>query len=176
MSNLYKRYAKIIASNAETCSDIELLTKYLGYFVGGKKKKLKYFIYFFKKCQYLHFAPDKNLNIEKLLQLKCQLSFLGKFSDNYIFTEGLLSLSNLLVIANDQIIKREVYKQEYRTANINSEEHKLKLFLTVLENVEVLIEITSKKILGDTRKFIVIFIIQGNIDKNPVINNFYTLF
>lgn len=36
INNLYKSYAKIIASNAETCADIEVLTKYLGYFVGGK--------------------------------------------------------------------------------------------------------------------------------------------
>lgn len=39
-SNLYKSYAKLIASNAETCADVEILTKYLGYFVGGKKKSL----------------------------------------------------------------------------------------------------------------------------------------
>lgn len=37
ISNLYKSYAKLIASNAETCADVEILTKYLGYFVGGKK-------------------------------------------------------------------------------------------------------------------------------------------
>lgn len=40
VNNLYKRYAKIIASNAETCADIEILTKYLGYFVGGEKNKI----------------------------------------------------------------------------------------------------------------------------------------
>lgn len=85
----------------------------------------------------------------------------GKFSDSFLFTEGVLSLSNLLVIANDQIIKREVYKHEFRTASINSEEHKLKLFLTVLENLEVVLEITSKRILGDKRRFIIIFIIQA---------------
>lgn len=37
VKKLYKNYAKLITSNAETCADIEVLTKYLGYFVGGKK-------------------------------------------------------------------------------------------------------------------------------------------
>lgn len=86
--------------------------------------------------------------------------FAGKFSESQIFTEALLSFSNLLVIGNDQIIRREVTKHEHPNP-INSEEHKLKLFLTVLENVEVLIELTSKKILGDKKKFIVIFLIQA---------------
>lgn len=36
VSNAYKSYAKFIASNAETCADIEMLTKYIGYFVGGE--------------------------------------------------------------------------------------------------------------------------------------------
>lgn len=75
-------------------------------------------------------------------------------------TEGLLSFSNLLVIANDQIIRREINKHDLQNS-INGEEHKLKLFLTILENLEVLIEITSRKILGDKRRFIVIFLIQA---------------
>lgn len=71
-----------------------------------------------------------------------------------------MSFSNLLVIANDQIIRREISKNDIRNS-INGEEHKLKLFLTVLENVEVLIEITSRKILGDKKRFFVIFLIQS---------------
>ena len=34
---LFTSYSKLIASNPETCSDIELLTKYMSYFVSGKK-------------------------------------------------------------------------------------------------------------------------------------------
>lgn len=63
-----------------------------------------------------------------------------------------------MVIFNDHIIRKEVLKTEIN--NFNDEEYKLKLFLTVLENVEVFIEITSKRVLGDRKKFIVIFIIQ----------------
>lgn len=71
-----------------------------------------------------------------------------------------MSLSNLLVICNDQIIRKEITKTD-DTSQRHNEEHTLKLFLTILENVEVLIEITSKRILGYKRKFIVIFLIQA---------------
>lgn len=69
-----------------------------------------------------------------------------------------MSLSHLMVIFNDHIIRKEVLKTEIN--HFNDEEHKLKLFLTILENIEVFIEITSKRVLGNRRKFIVIFIIQ----------------
>ncbi|XP_070503547.1 peroxisomal membrane protein PEX16 [Chironomus tepperi] len=113
---LFTSYSKLIASNPETCSDIELLTKYMSYFVSGK------------------------------------------ITDDNILSEGLLSFSHLLVIFNDYIIRKELNKTE-RT-NVNDEEQKLKLFLTILENVEVFIEISSKRVLGNRRKFIVIAIIQ----------------
>lgn len=35
LDKLYKSYAKTIASNSETCQDVETLIKYFGYFVGG---------------------------------------------------------------------------------------------------------------------------------------------
>jgi Peroxisomal membrane protein (Pex16) len=74
-------------------------------------------------------------------------------------TEGLYSISNLMVLFNDQIIKKQLTKGE--PAIGNRTEENIKIFLSVLENVEVLIEISSKKILGDKRKFIIIFIIQA---------------
>lgn len=63
-----------------------------------------------------------------------------------------------MVLFNDQIIRRELMKGEPRVSN--DTEEAIKLFLTVLENVEVLIEITSKKVLGN-KKFIIIFLIQA---------------
>lgn len=64
-----------------------------------------------------------------------------------------------MVLFNDQVIRRELLKGQPRHSKSDTEES-IKLFLTVLENVEVLIEITSKKILGK-KKFIIIFIIQA---------------
>lgn len=83
----------------------------------------------------------------------------GKLTDNGIITEGLFSLSNLMVLFNDQVIRRELLKGQPRNTR-NDTEDSIKLFLTVLENVEVLIEITSKKTLGK-KKFIIIFLIQA---------------
>ena len=88
-----------------------------------------------------------------------QLIIIGKITDDNILSEGLLSFSHLLVIFNDFIIRKELTKTERRNV-VNDEEQKLKLFLTVLENVEVFIEITSKRVLGNKKKFIVIAIIQ----------------
>lgn len=76
-----------------------------------------------------------------------------------MITEGLFSLSNLMVLFNDQIIRRELLKGQPKHL-VNDTEESIKLFLTVLDNVEVLIEITSKQILG-RKKFVIIFIIQA---------------
>ncbi|CAO1425222.1 unnamed protein product [Diamesa serratosioi] len=83
-------------------------------------------------------------------------------SDSSVLTESVLSLSNLLVLFNDQIIKKEYYKSQGVHKSLhNVSEDKLKLCLTILEHVEVLIEISSKRVLGDKRKFIIIFFIQA---------------
>lgn len=80
-------------------------------------------------------------------------------TDNALITEGFYSLSHLAVLFNDQIIRRELTKGEPKTTN--DTEENIKLFLTILENVEVLIEITSKRSLGNKKKFFIIFIIQA---------------
>lgn len=65
-----------------------------------------------------------------------------------------------MVLFNDQIIRAQLTKGQLRDS-INQTEENVKLFLTVLDNVEVLIEITSKKVLGNKRRFIIIFFIQA---------------
>lgn len=65
-----------------------------------------------------------------------------------------------MVLFNDQIIRRHLTKGEPRCVS-NETEDAIKLFLTVLENVEVLIEITSKQILGNKKKFFIVFMIQA---------------
>ena len=84
---------------------------------------------------------------------------IGKLTDNSIVTEGLFSLSNLMVLFNDQVIRKQLTKGEPEVTN--KTEENVKIFLNVLENVEVLIEITSKRIMGNKRRFIIIFIIQA---------------
>jgi len=86
------------------------------------------------------------------------------FQEKLLITVSLrrdfFSLSNLMVLFNDQIIRRELTKGEPRDL-VNETEEAIKLFLTIVEHVEVLLEITSKKLLGSTKKFIIIFIIQA---------------
>lgn len=64
-----------------------------------------------------------------------------------------------MVQFNDYIIRKQLTKGEPEIAN--KVEENIKIFLNVLESVEVLFEITSKKVFGNKRKFIVIFIIQA---------------
>jgi Peroxisomal membrane protein (Pex16) len=135
---LFAKYANFITNNSETTSDVEMLCKYLSYFVSGELNKLKF---------YRSLDNDKE-------------NFLGKITDNGVVTEGLFSLSNLMVLFNDQIIRKQLTKDLPSDAT-NQAEESVKLFLTILETVEVLIEITSKKILGNKRRFIIIFIIQA---------------
>jgi hypothetical protein len=40
---LYEKYKKFISGNAETCSDMETLLKFVGYFVSGKYTKISLF-------------------------------------------------------------------------------------------------------------------------------------
>jgi len=117
MKTAFNKYATLITNNSETTGDVEVLCKYLSYFVSGK------------------------------------------LTDNGIITEGLFSLSNLLVLFNDQLIRRELLKRQPRHS-VNDTEESIKLFLTILDNVEVLIEVTSKRVLGK-KKFAIIFVIQA---------------
>jgi hypothetical protein len=65
-----------------------------------------------------------------------------------------------LVLFNDYIIRRELLKSEPQNT-VNDTEDSIKLFLTVLDAVEVLIETTAKQVLGNKKKFFIIFIIQA---------------
>jgi peroxin-16 len=68
-------------------------------------------------------------------------------------------MSHLLVIINDEIIRREIHKD--KSVNYDCEEHRLKLFLTVLESLEVLFEVSARRAFGKRKKFIVICVIQA---------------
>lgn len=85
--------------------------------------------------------------------------FAGKLTDNKIISEGLFSLSNLLVLFNDELIRRKLGANQPQVCN--KTEDNVKLFLTILDDVEVLIEFTSERVLGPKRKFIIIFLIQA---------------
>jgi peroxin-16 len=135
---LYFKYVDYITNNAETTADIEVLVKYLSYFVSGENFKI----------------PESKVHF-----INSKKSITGKLTDNNIISEGLFSLSNLLVLFNDQLIRRKLNRNQPFIGS--KTEDNVKLFLTILEDVEVLIEFTSEKILGKKKKFIIIFFIQA---------------
>lgn len=83
--------------------------------------------------------------------------FLGRINSSAIISELIYSLSNLLVLFNDGIIAKSKIAAEHET---NKDETKLKLFLTTLEYCEVFIEITAKKVWGDSGRWFFIFCVQ----------------
>jgi hypothetical protein len=76
-------------------------------------------------------------------------------SDSSIISEGMFTLTHLVVLFNDQVIRSHVNKQ----AKYDTEE-KMKIFLSVVSSLEVFLEVVSKEVLGNSRKFIIITIIQ----------------
>lgn len=95
--------------------------------------------------------------------------FLGRVNSSSILTELVFSLSNLLVLFNDRIIAKSVAVRSSDSSDLNHNGHivdqateqNLKVFLTTLEYVEVFIELSAKKILGDKGRYFIIFIIQS---------------
>lgn len=69
-------------------------------------------------------------------------------------SELVYCLSNLLVLFNDNIIKKA------RTIQINDSVEKIKLWLTVVEYSEVFFELSAKKLWGTTGKWLVVISIQ----------------
>ncbi|XP_018563726.1 peroxisomal membrane protein PEX16 [Anoplophora glabripennis] len=79
----------------------------------------------------------------------------GRINNSHVVSELVYCLSNLLVMFNDIIIKKN-YCQMHST---NSAE-KLKLWLTIIEYSEVFCELSAKKLWGVTGKWIIIVCIQ----------------
>lgn len=69
-------------------------------------------------------------------------------------SELIYCLSNLLVLCNDNIIKRAGRIELYDSVE------KIKLWLTVIEYSEVFFELSAKKLWGSTGKWLVVISIQ----------------
>ena len=103
-------------------------------------------------------------NIESASRLESVLKFLsyivpGRFGASEALAELLFSASQLLALLHDWIYREEKGIKDFSPASCE-EQTRMTLWLTVIETVEVFIEVGADRIWGEIGKWIVIVIVQ----------------
>ncbi|EPQ10505.1 Peroxisomal membrane protein PEX16 [Myotis brandtii] len=80
----------------------------------------------------------------------------GRFADSHELSELVYSASNLLVLLNDGILRKELRKK----LPVSLSQQKLLTWLSVLECVEVFMEMGAAKVWGEVGRWLVIALIQ----------------
>uniref|UniRef100_A0A8B9SAB3 Peroxisomal membrane protein PEX16 n=1 Tax=Apteryx owenii TaxID=8824 RepID=A0A8B9SAB3_APTOW len=86
----------------------------------------------------------------------CSASFAGRFSDSHELSELVYSASNLLVLLNDWILRKELQQ----TVPVSLPQQKLLTWLSVLECVEVFAEMGTARVWGEMGRWTIIVLIQ----------------
>jgi len=82
--------------------------------------------------------------------------FVGQFGKSSLAIELIYSLPNLIVFCNDLLM----YNSKCEHLKIPQFESKIKIWLTVVEYTETLLEVSGKKLWGRRGKWLIIIVIQ----------------
>ncbi|KAL7301843.1 hypothetical protein TKK_0005450 [Trichogramma kaykai] len=119
------------------------------------KIKMAVDLWFTNYKQWITKNPNLVSDIEGTIKY---LSFftVGRFNSTTLTSEFVYSLSNIMVLLNDQLIKAS-RNAETKLPSLQS---KIKLWLTTIDYTEALFEVSAKKVWGEGGKWFVIALIQ----------------
>ncbi|XP_011862848.1 PREDICTED: peroxisomal membrane protein PEX16 [Vollenhovia emeryi] len=99
--------------------------------------------------------PQLLTDIEATVRCLSYFSF-GQFRDSTLAVELIYSMPNLIVLCNDLLM----YSSRRQHLRIPQFDSKIKIWLTVVEYTETLLEVSAKKLWGPKGRWLIIVIVQ----------------
>ncbi|VVC31267.1 Peroxisome membrane protein, Pex16 [Cinara cedri] len=120
------------------------------------------------KILYKHYINWVSSHPERITDLESSIKWIsyflaGRINNSTLLSELIYSMSNFMLLFNDQIIlnidKKSTPTNDKGNKKIFSPEN-IKCFLTMLEYIEVFIEVSAKKLWGSKGRWIIIVLLQ----------------